>query len=466
MLETVLVGTDTFNEGFTKFNNNSLEQFVNFQLINGSLICTRFDNSFISISLPLDASNKILTEVGNVAITNTIGGGVSTYAITPFVYQYNNLIYNVGSTPATNFNLNNIALDRIDIVFINATLNLVQKRSGVGSVSPIMPSLNADEILICAVYRPAFNQKTEILYSCFDSQMTQIFIDKGKTINNLSDLKDVNIITPLGDQVLSYDNINNIWINKTIQVGGNVDYIRSNPTNITVGGYDAGTLPNEADIRTTIDKILYKDYDPTINLNNLDPDYYEFGSFIPIHEFSFNINKTNSSATVSNRLVFHNSIEIANPSNNSDVLQITDLDWQGAFTINYYHSHLINFEVSYWNYATQYFSLLVDFIPPIFYGSIDNSLINGANILTLNKLVQLRGDKEFLYSPNEDRMVFCYPQSFGLLTDIRDVNYSVFNLFTRSNINIEQIDSTFLPYYIYKLNADSTYQNYKIKFIY
>lgn len=452
---------DTFGQGFTKFNENTNESFVSFMYLNGQLICTRFDGSTININLPLDQSNKILTEVGTVTI-----GSVTTIHITPLSYQYNSNIFNITGTSSVTFAQNgNINFDRIDIIFVNTDTNVIERRIGTPALIPSMPVLQDYEILVAAIYRTKNYGSIEIIYSCFDSQMNEINIEKGKIINKLSDLKDVNISSLSDNQVLTYDSALNVWKNETPS-NGIIDYVRSNPVTVTVGGFESGETPNFTDIREALDKILYKIYDPVINLSSLDP-FYEAGEFVNIEVF-YNISTTLSSATPSNRDLFWNSDLVLEPTNNSGSYIANGATYQNAISHGVYDTHQFQFEVDYFNFATQYFTLDVNFIAPTFFGSLINSNVNPTNILTLTKNIFQRTDeRELIFNPDFNRIVYAYPSSFGDLTDIKDINnFSVLNMFDLTVLNIVMIDLSSKPYNVYTLKSDTTQIDYKLKFIF
>ena len=79
-------------------------------------------------------------------------------------------------------------------------------------------------------------------------------------------------------------------------------------------------------------------------------------------------------------------------------------------------------------------------------------------------MVQTKGNKSVSYNANNQRMVFAYPKSYGVLTSIIDPNnFNVTDTFTRSEVNIYCADDNQIPYYVY-VNEASTVSNFAMSF--
>lgn len=107
------------------------------------------------------------------------------------------------------------------------------------------------------------------------------------------------------------------------------------------------------------------------------------------------------------------------------------------------------------------------FVYPYYYGVCDEgTTINGDLIKSLTKSVEIKGTKTITYTTNNQRMIFAYPKSYGVITKILDPNsFDVTSTFTMSQITIIGLDGTGQSYYVY-VNSPSTVSNFNMKFSY
>lgn len=107
------------------------------------------------------------------------------------------------------------------------------------------------------------------------------------------------------------------------------------------------------------------------------------------------------------------------------------------------------------------------FVYPYYYGVCDEgTTINGDLIKSLTKSVETKGTKAITYTTNNQRMIFAYPKSYGVITKILDPNsFDVTSTFTMSQITIIGLDGTGQSYYVY-VNSPSTVSNFNMKFSY
>ena len=107
------------------------------------------------------------------------------------------------------------------------------------------------------------------------------------------------------------------------------------------------------------------------------------------------------------------------------------------------------------------------FVYPYYYGVCDEgTTINGDLIKSLTKSVTSKGTKTVTYTTNNQRMIFAYPKSYGVITKILDPNsFDVTSTFTMSQITIIGLDGTGQSYYVY-VNSPSTVSNFNMKFSY
>ena len=92
-----------------------------------------------------------------------------------------------------------------------------------------------------------------------------------------------------------------------------------------------------------------------------------------------------------------------------------------------------------------------------YYGIINSSTITESDISTLSS--RLATSKSFTYTVNlsEQRIVYMYPQSFGTLTSIKDVNnFDYINSYTKTTLSYDSVD-----YYVYILTDPVTITGFK-----
>lgn len=102
------------------------------------------------------------------------------------------------------------------------------------------------------------------------------------------------------------------------------------------------------------------------------------------------------------------------------------------------------------------------FVSPYYYGAIaagetaTESIIKG-----LTKSVTTKGNKSFVFTCNNQRMLFAYPKAYGNLSKILDANsFDVTGTFTKMEVTIDGV-----AYYVY-VNDPSTVASFKMTFNY
>ena len=107
----------------------------------------------------------------------------------------------------------------------------------------------------------------------------------------------------------------------------------------------------------------------------------------------------------------------------------------------------------------------INFVYPYYFGVIDeNAIIDGNTIKGLNKVIEIKKDQSYIYTSNNQHMVFAFPKAYGSLTQIVDANGFILTAtFDVEEVNVECLDGTIQSYYVYK-NGASTISNYNITF--
>ena len=107
----------------------------------------------------------------------------------------------------------------------------------------------------------------------------------------------------------------------------------------------------------------------------------------------------------------------------------------------------------------------INFVYPYYFGVIDeNAIIDGNTIKGLNKVIEIKKDQSYIYTSNNQHMVFAFPKAYGSLTQIVDANGFILTAtFDVEEVDVECLDGTTQSYYVYK-NGASTISNYNITF--
>ena len=107
----------------------------------------------------------------------------------------------------------------------------------------------------------------------------------------------------------------------------------------------------------------------------------------------------------------------------------------------------------------------INFVYPYYFGVIDeNAIIDGNTIKGLNKVIEIKKDQSYIYTSNNQHMVFAFPKAYGSLSQIVDANGFILTAtFDVEEVDVECLDGTTQSYYVYK-NGASTISNYNITF--
>lgn len=107
----------------------------------------------------------------------------------------------------------------------------------------------------------------------------------------------------------------------------------------------------------------------------------------------------------------------------------------------------------------------INFVYPYYFGVVDeNAIIDGNTIKGLNKVIEIKKDQSYIYTSNNQHMVFAFPKAYGSLSQIVDANGFILTAtFDVEEVDVECLDGTTQSYYVYK-NGASTISNYNITF--
>ena len=106
------------------------------------------------------------------------------------------------------------------------------------------------------------------------------------------------------------------------------------------------------------------------------------------------------------------------------------------------------------------------FVYPYYYGAI-NADAENPDIQSLSKLVQLKQDTKITFSFVNQCAIFCYPASYGDLSDILDPNgFNITPTFNKGYIDVARTSGETVKYVVYKSKSASTVDGYKVSFSY
>ena len=233
----------------------------------------------------------------------------------------------------------------------------------------------------------------------------------------------------------------------------------------SLGGISANTDLNGLTVKEILNKLLFPYIEPVITVT-VTPNggTYEKGNTQTITNVSVSITKKSEIITkievlngtqvlarqqdeaINNGGTFNYNVNVSVPSTNKQLtVKVTD-NSGNAITK-----------------TTNSFT----FVYPYYYGVCDEgTTINGDLIKSLTKSVTSKGTKTVTYTTNNQRMIFAYPKSYGVITKILDPNsFDVTSTFTMSQITIIGLDGTGQSYYVY-VNSPSTVSNFNMKFSY
>lgn len=102
---------------------------------------------------------------------------------------------------------------------------------------------------------------------------------------------------------------------------------------------------------------------------------------------------------------------------------------------------------------------------PFFYGAVaPDATVDATAIKALTKKVEVKGNKKWAFTANNEKMVFAYPASYGNLTKIFDANnFEVTDTFVKSTVSVPCADGQSITYNVY-VNSASTVSGFNMDF--
>ncbi len=232
-----------------------------------------------------------------------------------------------------------------------------------------------------------------------------------------------------------------------------------------IGGIESGSNLNGMTTLEILNKLIFPYVAPSITISSTpNGGLYEKGNVQTI---------TNVRVTVTKKSERIIKIEIFDGETSLGILEGTDIENGGTFnfevnvSVNSMNKQLRAVITDNSNKSYSLKTNSFNFVYPYYVGVCDvNSEITESLIKGLIKKIETKGSKTITYTTNNQRMIFAYPTSYGLISKILDANsFDVTNTFSHSTLNIIGLDNTSQSYYVY-INGASTVSNFNMKFNY
>lgn len=229
---------------------------------------------------------------------------------------------------------------------------------------------------------------------------------------------------------------------------------------VAVGGIPKGYIPPEEGIEAVdlLDKLLHAYVSPSVSASTkpINGGVFEIGTTQSITGVTVNI--TQGSAALSKIEVFDGSLSLGTKESGV-VAGSNTVDFDLEISTNK------SLKVTVTDAEKKQISTntgTFTFVSPYYYGAIDSgAAISSDTILGLQKIIQVKGNKSFNFTCNNQKMVYAYPKSYGILSKIYDANsFDVTGTFTRQEVTVGSV-----AYYVY-VNEASTVSAFKMTFNY
>lgn len=324
----------------------------------------------------------------------------------------------------------------------------------------------------------ALNKITEDKIDYWDEHVDilteQIVLINEKLDNELSDDQRVKNWNELHN--VAHDNLEvlNGISDAKVELWDGIEYLKFKTekapiTTQTVGGLDKGTDIDGFSVHMLLERILLPDIKPeaTMTVNKNKPGVaFERGDSIIINNITVNIILgSNPIKTVE---LFVNGVQeqVKTPAvTEGNISVVFDINRelknsiaQGAYVVKVTDEKGYNITIQ---------SPAINFYYPCYFGVVDKDVtvntITAAQIKAMTKKAEAKGNKTHTYNTNNQRMVFAYPASYGLLTSILDLNgFEQIKAFEKKSITISTTDGN-VEYYVYMNNAN-TNSNFKMTY--
>lgn len=239
-----------------------------------------------------------------------------------------------------------------------------------------------------------------------------------------------------------------------------VTYTNEMATVNALGGIAAGTTFSDMPITELLTKLLYPYIKPTISAkaNPTNGGTFERGTAVEVTSIIATVTK--KSENITKVEVFDGSTSLGVKVDGSTGTLTFPVDISVTVNGKKFTAKVTDATGTVVSANTGTFT----FIDPYYYGVMDDG--ETFDKVNMTKLIQSKGNKELIFNSNNQKMVFAYPKSYGILKKIIDPNsFDVTSTWSYEEVNVTAIDGTSVAYYIYTSKL-VTVDAYKMTFQY
>ena len=242
------------------------------------------------------------------------------------------------------------------------------------------------------------------------------------------------------------------WSNNTV-------YTNEDPILTPIGGIESGDTFENANMSDIITKLLYPYIAPEVSLSP-ESGIYEKGTNIDVPNLTVAITKKSEDIIKVELFDDENSIEIDESGNIGDIVfELADVKIDNDKTFSVEVTDASNKTVS--------VDSTFKFVYPYFTGTISSNTTFSESVLKgLSKIIEDRGDKTVIYTTDDEKMIFAYPKSYGVIRKIIDKNnLDVTDSWDINELSLTASDNQSIDYYIYT-SKQVTVSDFEIQFKY
>lgn len=246
------------------------------------------------------------------------------------------------------------------------------------------------------------------------------------------------------------------------QWSDNTKYTNTDPTVISVGGVPAGFTFEDMPVKDIFSKMFYPYVAPIVSASSTpNGGTYEKGTTVSVSQITVAVQK--KSENITKVEVFDGSTSLGAKTDGKVGNIIFPLSELVVSSNKNFTAKVTDASSKVVTANTGSFT----FVYPYFQGVIAaDATANEALVKGLSKIVQAKGNKNFTFSSNNQKMVIAYPKAYGALSKIVDPNqFDVTATWTAAEINITTADDATTAYYVYT-SKPVTVSNYKMQFNY
>lgn len=275
-----------------------------------------------------------------------------------------------------------------------------------------------------------------------------------------------------------YDPTTGFGQDDRVQCGGGT-FSNSNPTTSDLGGISKGTTFDDVPVTDVLNMLLYPQVDAVLSkpvLSYTPKGTQEKGVPINFTKISFTITK--GSANIIKISIYDITEEVLMYTSDPDELET--LNNTGSITITHNftaysitsgksHSYRVTIEDADNKSYTQTVQVSPSWVYPYYYGVVgaNKTSLTQNEIKAITKLVAAKGTQALNFDLNKQKVVFCYPASYGALSVIEDQNhFDATDLFGLSTVSVTANDGESVSYYVYLQHRAATNDDFRFTFIF